>query len=147
MSGRFAGGYNAAVTGIQLRDNRRCFACGPENPIGLHLEFEWNGGRLCCQWTPQPDHQGYAGITHGGLIATVLDEAMARVLWDSGIPVVTGSFEMRLRAQAPAGSPLRVEAWLESRRGRVCRCRSVMTVSDGTPVAEASGAYVQVSGS
>jgi Uncharacterized protein, possibly involved in aromatic compounds catabolism len=134
------------VSAIELRDNRRCFACGPDNPIGLHLEFEWRGDRLYCEWLPLPEHQGYAGITHGGLIATVLDEAMARVLWDRGTPVVTGSFEMRLRAPAPAGSPVRVQAWLESGRGRLSRCRSVMTAQDGTIVAEAQGSYVLVPG-
>ncbi len=134
------------VSAIQLRDNRRCFACGPDNPIGLHLEFEWRGDRLCCQWIPLPDHQGYAGITHGGLIATVLDEAMARVLWDRGVPVVTGSFEMRLRAQAHSGAPVFVEAWLEGGRGRVSRCRSIMTDADGATVAEASGSYVHIPG-
>lgn len=144
MQGAPVCGYKPCVMSVNLSDNRRCFACGPANPIGLHLDFRMEGDRIHCEFMPHPDHQGYAGITHGGILATVLDEAMARLLWDQGQPVVTGSFEMRLKAQARAGETLLVEAWEESRRGRFIRCAAEMRKTDGTLVAASSGAYVQM---
>ncbi len=129
---------------IDLTSNGRCFACGPDNPIGLHLQFQAEGDRIRCEFTPHRDHQGYAGITHGGIIATVLDEAMARLLWDAGRPVVTGSFQMRLRGQARAGEALQVEAWVESERGRIIKCGAAITGPDGRSIAESSGTYVEV---
>lgn len=122
----------------------RCFACGPANPIGLHLQFTVVGGKAAAEFVPHPDHQGYAGITHGGILATVLDEAMARVLWDSGRPALTGSFTMRLRKPCSAGEPLRVEGWVEFERSRFINCKATLTDASGGVTAEATGVYIRI---
>ncbi len=127
-----------------LNDNRRCFACGPENPIGLHLDFWSEGDRVKARFTPHPDHQGYAGITHGGILATVMDEAMATLLWRQDSPVVTAKFEMRLRQPAQAGTELLVEAWQDGGRGRFCYCEAKLTDPSGAVVAEAKGSFVKM---
>ncbi|MCY3609929.1 MAG: hypothetical protein OXH51_00120, partial [Gemmatimonadetes bacterium] len=44
----------------------RCFVCGPENPIGLHLTFRLEGGACVSEFTPGENHQGYPGVIHGG---------------------------------------------------------------------------------
>ena len=51
-----------------------CFVCGIDNPIGLHLKFYTDDeGRCIARFRPQPQHQGYPGQLHGGLISTILD--------------------------------------------------------------------------
>lgn len=139
--------YNSLdLKNIILGDNRRCFACGPDNPIGLHLEFVHVDGRIAADFTPSAYHQGYAGITHGGILATILDEAMARMLWDNGTPVMTASFDMRLKKPAPTDQQLRVTAWVKSSRGRIYHCEAQICGVDGGIKAEARAVYIHMPG-
>jgi acyl-coenzyme A thioesterase PaaI-like protein len=55
-------------------NSRMCFVCGIDNPIGLHLSFYTDEeGRCIARFRPKPEHQGYPGHLHGGLISTLLD--------------------------------------------------------------------------
>ena len=57
-------------------NSRMCFVCGIENPIGLHLAFytdEEGRSMLRPNIWPKPEHQGYPGHLHGGIISTLLD--------------------------------------------------------------------------
>jgi uncharacterized protein (TIGR00369 family) len=59
------------------RDKNLCFGCGQNNPVGLKLVFEEDEEYLCTQWHPTEFYQGYLNILHGGIAATLLDEAGA----------------------------------------------------------------------
>lgn len=50
-----------------------CFGCGSQNPAGLHIHSFWEGDEGVCRWQPQLIHQGWQGITCGGIIATLID--------------------------------------------------------------------------
>ena len=55
-------------------NSRMCFVCGIENPIGLKLSFYTDDeGRCITRFQPRPEHQGYPGQLHGGIISTLLD--------------------------------------------------------------------------
>jgi acyl-coenzyme A thioesterase PaaI-like protein len=55
-------------------NSRMCFVCGVDNPIGLHLAFYTDGeGQCIARFQPKPEHQGYPGHLHGGIISTLLD--------------------------------------------------------------------------
>ena len=55
-------------------NSRMCFVCGIDNPIGLHLHFYTDDeGRCIARFQPRPEHQGYPGQLHGGIISTLLD--------------------------------------------------------------------------
>ena len=69
---------------MKLRDEGKCFACGPNNPIGLKLDFQFSGDSYVAKFTPSAQYQGYDGITHGGIVSTLLDEAMAKLVWVKG---------------------------------------------------------------
>ena len=58
--------------------NEWCFACGRLNPCGLKLAFEESDDTYITHFTGEPEHQGYDGIMHGGIVSTLLDEIMAR---------------------------------------------------------------------
>ena len=54
---------------------RQCFACGDDNPIGLHLDdIRRQGDQVLATLHPRPEYQSYPGVLHGGLSATALDE-------------------------------------------------------------------------
>ena len=66
-----------------------CFGCGTNNPKGLHIHSYWEGEEAICQWQPQAEHQGWEGITCGGIIATLVDchcmaTAMATAIKNEG---------------------------------------------------------------
>jgi hypothetical protein len=55
-------------------NSRMCFVCGIENPIGLKLKFYTDDeGRCIARFRPKPEHQGFPGQLHGGIISTLLD--------------------------------------------------------------------------
>jgi acyl-coenzyme A thioesterase PaaI-like protein len=55
-------------------NSRMCFVCGIENPTGLKLKFYSDDeGRCIARFRPKPEHQGFPGQLHGGLISTLLD--------------------------------------------------------------------------
>lgn len=57
-----------------------CFACGSANPIGLHLHFFAIPDGCISFFTPRREHQSYNDRMHGGLIMTLMDEVMGKLL-------------------------------------------------------------------
>jgi acyl-coenzyme A thioesterase PaaI-like protein len=129
---------------MRLDVNGMCFACGQENPIGLRLQFRFDGDDYVTAFEVRPEYQGWAGIVHGGLLATVLDEVMARLLWEKQINAITGRLEVRFH------KPVRIGERLEI-RGRVTRHRppgvettAEAITADGSIVAEAKAMSLAV---
>jgi len=87
-----------------------CFVCGPTNPHGLHVHFEQVDGGIEGRFTPGPWQQGWQGVIHGGILAALLDEAMAYTLFMTGSMAVTVRMELRYRRAARAGDDLQVNA-------------------------------------
>jgi len=58
-----------------------CFACGPTNPSGLHMEFFKEGDELVGKWDPSEHYQGFHDILHGGVQATMMDEIASWVVF------------------------------------------------------------------
>lgn len=56
------------------RHDYNCFGCSPFNEIGLHLEFWENGEEMIAKWTPRKSLEGWMGVLHGGIQATLMDE-------------------------------------------------------------------------
>jgi acyl-coenzyme A thioesterase PaaI-like protein len=107
------------MAGFPVEDDAMCFCCGVRNPIGLRLEFdETPDGRMRTTWTPRKEHQGFKDIVHGGLVATVLDEVMVRLLYLRGISAVTAGMETKLIHPVRWGKPYRFEGWIVQDRGR-----------------------------
>jgi uncharacterized protein (TIGR00369 family) len=87
-------------------DDGGCFACGPDNPIGLHLQFEASERGVRADVTLRPEYQGWKDIAHGGIAMMLLDEAMAHAAGAAGHRGVTASVNVRFRKPVPIGKPL-----------------------------------------
>jgi acyl-coenzyme A thioesterase PaaI-like protein len=122
---------------VLLDVNDMCFACGKSNPIGLKLEFRFEGEDYVTSFEVKPEYQGWANFAHGGLIATVLDEVMTRIMWAKGLHTVTGRLEVRYRNPAPVGAVLEVRGRITRQRPPAVETEAVATGPDGTVVAEA----------
>jgi uncharacterized protein (TIGR00369 family) len=126
-----------------VRDAGGCFACGPRNPIGLHLQFTAEGTGLRAEFTPGPEYQGYEGVLHGGIVAAALDDAMANLFHANGRETLTARLEIRYRREAPIGHRLVVSSTLVRDRGRVFAAEARLTLPDGTLLADARGTFVR----
>lgn len=58
-----------------------CFACGPANPSGLHMEFFKDKDEIVSRWDPGEHYQGFHDILHGGVQATMMDEIASWVVF------------------------------------------------------------------
>jgi acyl-coenzyme A thioesterase PaaI-like protein len=132
---------------MEFQNNHRCFVCGMHNPDGLHLDFELEGVSGVRTTCVIPERfQGFAGIAHGGILATILDECMVNTLWLRGITVVTARLEIRLRLPVCVGERVTfcAEVLRESARGFDVTSRAEL--DDGTVVAHGKALLVKVSG-
>ena len=84
-------------------DGHNCFVCGPHNAIGLRVKFQMDGDVCRGEFTPGRDHCGYDGITHGGILFSLLDDVMANWLYLKGLRCVTAKCEIRYRHPLPVG--------------------------------------------
>lgn len=108
---------------LLLRDDSYCFGCGADNPIGLHLTFHWEGDTYMTRYVPERSHQGWAGRTHGGIIALILDEVLSRAALDRhGMDWVTAELTTRLVKPAPIGRALIVKGQVVTVRSRIIIC-------------------------
>ncbi len=130
---------------MEFRDNHRCFVCGKHNPDGLHLDFEPEGTMGLRTTCVIPERfQGFAGIAHGGILATILDECMVNTVWLRGVAAVTARLEVRLRRPVRLGERVtfRAEVRRESAKGFEVAARAEL--DDGTAVAEGRALLVKV---
>jgi len=129
---------------LELADDSWCFVCGAANPVGLKLEFAEEGEEYVTYFTPEKQHQGYLGIVHGGIVSTVLDEVMARLVHVRGLNAVTAEMTVRLKKPAPLGKRLRFAGRIDSEEGRVIQCSARATDEDGQLLAEATARMLKV---
>lgn len=117
-------------------DDAYCFACGKENPIGLRLQFAIEGERYIARHTVLPEYQSYSGIVHGGIVSTMLDEAMGGYLYAKGCKAVTARLNIRYREATPVGKPLKIVGWITAQRGKFIDMAATVSLADGTVTAE-----------
>jgi len=123
---------------------RGCFGCGDLNPKGLKLTFRLEDGVAVAEFDPDPGHQGYPGLMHGGLVATILDEAMGWAIYGRGIWAMTARMQVRFRRSVPLDRRLRVSARVTSQRHRLVQARAELHDEDGALLAEGEGAFLRV---
>lgn len=125
--------------------DRYCFACGANNPIGLHLQFTYSEGTAEALFTAERVFQGYPGIMHGGLVSTLLDEAMAHAAISAHGTAVTGDLHVRMRGRGvPIGRPLRLRGRVTGRRGRLVLAEATLHDEGGSLLAQAEGKFMLV---
>ena len=119
-------------------DIHRCFACGKDNPIGLKLRFRKEGEEVRAEFTPTALYQGWTGIVHGGIILTMLDEAVSWAAILSGINCLTAKMQTRLRQPALVDQPLTLTGRVTKNTKRLVEAEGAISLEDGTVIAEAT---------
>ena len=129
---------------MKLEDDGYCFVCGPKNPIGLKLDFHFNGKTIKTEFIPGKEHQGYVDIVHGGIISTLLDEVMIKLAIAMDMPAVTASMETRLRKAVKVGEKITVEAKMLKITSKLLESYAEAVTENNVVVAEAKGKLVRV---
>ena len=95
---------------VQLQKNY-CFACGQNNPDGMRLKFTLDEARqtFVCRFRLSKRYTGPPGHAHGGIIATILDEAMGKVNKLRHVVALTRQITVDYLKPVPLYKPLRVE--------------------------------------
>jgi len=115
-----------------------CFGCGPDNPIGLKLNFKWDNKTARAEFIPNKSHQGWFGIVHGGIIGCLLDEAMGYATYFEGIVCLTAKMQVRIRRPALIGEPLIITSSITKKTKRLVETRAAIALKDSTPLAEST---------
>lgn len=125
-------------------DDGYCFACGPENPIGLRLHFDADGDGVRAETTLAPEFQGWKSVAHGGIAMSLLDEAMAHAAGAAGHRGVTASMSVRFRKPVPIGAPLAITGRVAWQRRNVLGLEAKVSDASGLLLADAEGKFVSM---
>jgi acyl-coenzyme A thioesterase PaaI-like protein len=135
---------------VKQPNSRHCFVCGLENPIGLHLHiYEVQPGIVETTYIA-PDHfQGYPGVLHGGIVATLLDELSGRAHMGSDAQqprfMFTAKMEVKYRQNVPVGRALRIVGKAGRSRGRAAEAwAGIYDAESDELLAEGSATLINV---
>ncbi|MEW5795614.1 MAG: PaaI family thioesterase [Candidatus Zixiibacteriota bacterium] len=120
-----------------------CFVCGDQNKFGLQAKFFDNNGEAVTDVVASPAFEGYYGIYHGGVLASLLDEVMIKAILARGVFAVTAEMTVRFRRPVSIGEKLKITGRIVSRKGRVYATEGTAAGSDGTVFATAIGTYLE----
>ena len=119
-----------------------CFACGRLNPHGLHLDFDVSHDRAQARFTGGPEHSGFEGTVHGGVVTALIDETMGWAIFHQGIWGVTGRITVSFRHPVPVGEALLVTGEIKKRTHRAIETRGDITDTQGTVLADAEALFL-----
>jgi uncharacterized protein (TIGR00369 family) len=129
---------------LELPHTAGCFVCGRDNPLGLRLSsiVDTETGNVQTTFTPKPEHIGFEGITHGGILATVMDELMVWcAIWASRKACVAGELSLRFIQRALPGDELKATASITRNRSRMIETFGEIRVNDKV-ICTATAKYV-----
>jgi len=132
------------VKKVELKDDGMCFACGKKNNFGLKLDFEIQGQTSSTKFVFKKIHQGYADIVHGGIITTILDEAMGRLLFDLGILSLTALLEVRFFHLVRVGEEVFIKGEVIKQTRKIIIAQSEMRLKNGQIVAQAKAKFLRI---
>jgi len=125
-----------------------CFGCGPANPEGLHLSFTLAGPTdsealtATARFSLTRRHEGAPGFVHGGIIATLMDEAMSKLNRPLNALAMTRHLEVDYLRPAPVGEPLVLVGRHVRRGGRKLFHEAELQRSDGSVLARGKGLFI-----
>jgi len=122
-----------------------CFGCGQANRSGLRLKFFVNDQQtIICRVRLPRRFAGPPGHAHGGVIATLLDEAMSKANRQFNILAMTRQMEVDYLKPVPLATPLLLTGRHTETSGRIHRCEAQITNDNGTILARAKAVFLTV---
>jgi uncharacterized protein (TIGR00369 family) len=130
------------MSALLLPYTRHCFVCGAENPHGLQLRFRFEDGEIRSDFLPKPEHTGYKGVVHGGIISSALDETM---FWAAAFAprqfYVSVELTVRYLKLVEAAQPYRLVARLTGEKRKLRLTAAELRDRTGTVCASATATF------
>jgi len=123
-----------------------CFVCGPDNPEGMRLVFTLDEERrtFVCNFNLSDRYTGPPGHCHGGIIASILDDAMGKVNKLRQVVALTKEMTVEYIKPVPLHKPLRVEGREVSVHGRQHVNMAEITNEQGEVLARSRGTFIAI---
>jgi acyl-coenzyme A thioesterase PaaI-like protein len=120
-----------------------CFACGTLNANGIGLVLHIERGRSWVELALEPRFQGWDGIVHGGILATILDEVMAWALVGEDSWGLTARLDVDFKKPVRVDQRIRAEGWITRSRRRLVDTDARLTDAlTGDVLATGTGVYM-----
>ena len=120
-----------------------CFACGKDNPIGLHIDFVVADGVCTAEFTPNENHLSWEDTVHGGIIYSALDDVTGNIPYAMGLVAHTARCEIRYRRPLRKGQTILLKGWTEKQKGRLMVLRGEARLeSDNELIAECTASFL-----
>ena len=142
----YAAGHVRKDSPILAGLTNHCFGCAPGNLHGLHLKFTENheNHSVECLFRMPRRFEGPPGHVHGGIIATILDEAMGKVNRRKGVVALTRRMTIDYLQPVPLRVKLRAVGWEVRQEGRKHFHAGEIRALDGTVLARSEGLFVAI---
>lgn len=122
-----------------------CFGCGTDNPVSMKLDFQPEGDGVEARTSVAKEYAGYREFVHGGVVATLLDEAMGwALLHATGNYGVTRNLNVTYRRPLTIDRPIVVRATIVETNGRTVRLAASIADQRGRVLASAEGDWSMV---
>ena len=130
---------------LKLQKNN-CFVCGQDNPEGMRLKFILDDERqtFVCRFRLSRRYTGPPGHCHGGIIASILDDAMGKVNKLHHVVALTREMTVEYLKPVPLHKPLRVEGREISKRGRTHVNTAEILNEEGEVLARSRGIFIAI---
>ena len=115
---------------VVLEDDHYCFGCGADNKSGLCISWEVRGSKTFAWFTPRREFQGWKGIVHGGILATLLDEAMTRLAWIARGGALTAEMTVRYLKPVRIDQKIRIEGEIVRENRKIVEMKAQLYVDD-----------------
>jgi uncharacterized protein (TIGR00369 family) len=134
---------------IKQPNSRHCFVCGVENIYGLRLDFfETGPGEVTVETIVPDQFQGYPGVVHGGIVASLVDEALGRVHMGSDPRnprfMYTAKLSVQYRKPVPTNQPLKIVAHAVKSKKRSATSVAEIFGPDDELLAEADAVLINI---
>lgn len=116
-----------------------CFVCGPQNPIGLQAVFSIDVDSKSSHAVLElsANFQGWQDVVHGGILASLLDEACIYACRSKADQCVTAELQVRYRKPVPVGAQVVVTGQLTDSSRKIWQAAAQLKIAD-TLYAEAT---------
>ncbi|GAA0452937.1 PaaI family thioesterase [Streptomyces stramineus] len=119
-----------------------CFGCAPGNPIGLRLDFARHGETLTARVKLGTDYESFPGVVHGGIVATILDETLAQVVYRTGrVSAFTTGLRIRYARPMETDAEYTARAEIVRRDELSVRATGRIDTAAGETIAAADGTF------
>ncbi len=122
----------------------KCFACGKDNSIGLKLNFSYSEQYAISKFKLSEEYCGYPNVVHGGIIGTILDEAMAKIIIRNEDKAVTHGMITTYKKPVRPITEYEVKSKIISIRRKIIKSKATITDENGKIYAEAEATFFRL---